>query len=70
MSSELTINGVPAARFIKEAYDLGNDLSGPGRFDLSDPVQSALRNVKGWITMAEHDALAGRSSVPGGRADR
>jgi hypothetical protein len=56
----LTIEGVPAAKFIKEAYDLGADLTGPGRYDLDDPVQTQLRHIKGWIEMAERDALKGR----------
>lgn len=55
--ADLTINGVPAAKFVKRAYDLGDDLNGPGRFDLDDPVQRQLRAVKGWIEQAERDAL-------------
>lgn len=57
----LTINSVPAATFIKDAYDLGDDLSGPGRYELDDPIQTELRHIKGWITSAEHDALQSRS---------
>ncbi|MGD0386770.1 MAG: hypothetical protein ABSB73_11630 [Solirubrobacteraceae bacterium] len=56
----LLINGVPAARFIKRAYDLGDDCNGPGRYDLDDPTQKDLRMVRDWITMAEHDALDSR----------
>jgi hypothetical protein len=57
----LEINGVPAAKFIKEAYGLGEDLSGPGRYDLQDPTQTELRQIRDWISMAEHDALQARS---------
>ena len=53
----LEINGVPAATFIKRAYDLG--------YDLDDPVQQQLRHIKGWIEMAERDALQARA-VPEG----
>lgn len=56
----LEINGTPAARFIKEAYDLGEDLNGPGRFDMNDPVQKELRQIRDWINMAEKDALDSR----------
>lgn len=59
-NEKLEINGVPAATFIKRAYDLGDDLNGPGRYDLSDPVQTQLRHIKGWIEMAERDALDAR----------
>lgn len=58
----LTINGVTAAQFIKRAYDLGADCKGPGRYDMHDPVQTALRNVKGWIEMAERDSLDARTA--------
>lgn len=58
----LTIEGVPAAQFIKEAYDLGADLNGAGRYDLNDPVQRQLRHIRGWIQMAEHDALGSRKA--------
>lgn len=51
----LRINGVEAAEFIKRAYGLGGDLTGPGRADFSDPVQTELRHIKGWIEMAERD---------------
>jgi hypothetical protein len=57
----LKINGVEAVTFIKQAYGLGADLNGPGRYDLSDPVQTQLRHIKGWIEMAERDALRARS---------
>lgn len=62
----LEINGVPAAKFIKEAYGLGEKLDGPGRYDLNDPVQKELRTIRGLITMAESDALQARrkGSVP------
>lgn len=56
-SDELRINGVPAAKFAKRAYDLGDDLSGPGRFDMNDPTQAKLRRVRSWIHMAEQDAV-------------
>jgi hypothetical protein len=56
----LLINGVEAATFIKNAYDLRDDLSGPGRYDLDDPVQTELRCIRDWITMAENDALKSR----------
>lgn len=56
----LKINGVKPAHLIKCAYDLGVDLSGPGRYDQRDPVQQQLRRIKDWITMAEHDALDSR----------
>lgn len=59
-SDELRINGIHAARFAKRAYDLGDDLRGPGRFDLSDPTQAKLRRVRDWIRMAEQDALDSR----------
>jgi hypothetical protein len=52
---EPTLDGESAVEFIKSAYGLM-----PGqtpRFDLSDPTQTALRRIKGWITMAEADAL-------------
>jgi hypothetical protein len=53
----LAINGVPAADFIKRAFDLGSSLNGPGRFELDDPIQTNLRHVKAWIEQAERDAL-------------
>jgi len=56
----LRINGVKAAEFIKRAYGLGDELSGVGRYDLKDPVQTELRHIKGWIEMAERDALDAR----------
>lgn len=58
--SGLIINGERAVDFIRRAYDLGTDLNGPGRYDLKDPVQAELRRIKGWIEMAEHDALQAR----------
>jgi hypothetical protein len=61
-SDELRINGVHAARFAKRAYDLGDDLKGPGRFDMKDPTQAKLRRVRDWIQMAERDALDSRSA--------
>lgn len=60
----LTINGEPAATFIKNAYDLYDDLSGHGRYDLDDPIQTELRHIKGWIQMAERDALQARTVRP------
>lgn len=60
----LRINGIKAATFIKRAYALGSDLNGPGRYDQTDPVQRELRNIKGWIEMAERDALDARSPKP------
>jgi hypothetical protein len=62
--SELVINGVGAITFIKRAYDLGDDLTGPGRYDLSDPIQQQLRHIKKWIEMAERDALKSRDADP------
>jgi hypothetical protein len=59
-SLPLRINGIKAAEFIKRAYGLGADLNGEGRFDMSDPVQTELRHVKGWIEQAERDALEAR----------
>jgi hypothetical protein len=56
-TTPLRINGMRAVDFIRRAYDLGTDLNGLGRFDMKDPIQSELRNIKGWIEMAEHDAL-------------
>lgn len=56
----LRINGIHAAKFAKRAYDLGDKLDGPGRYDMSDPVQRKLRNVRDWIRMAEQDALDAR----------
>jgi hypothetical protein len=56
----LTINGMRAVDFIRRAYDLGTDLNGPGRYDMHDPIQAELRHIKGWIEMAEHDALEAR----------
>lgn len=61
-TDELRINGIPAARFAKRAYDLGDNLDGPGRYDMSDPTQARLRRVRDWITMAEHDALDARKA--------
>jgi hypothetical protein len=60
---QLEINNVPASKFIKEAFDLNDDLSGPGRFDMHDPIQTELRHIKGWITMAENDALESRKEI-------
>lgn len=62
----LEINGVPAIKFIRAAYDLGENLDGPGRYDMHDEVQQDLRNIKGWIQMAEHDALEGRPKPESG----
>jgi len=59
-SDELRINGVPAATYAKRAYGLGDDLAGPGNYDLMDPTQARLRRVRDWISMAEQDALASR----------
>jgi hypothetical protein len=59
----LKINGVDAATFIKLAYGLRADLSGPGHFDLDDPVQTELRHIRDWITMAEKDALDSRKAA-------
>ena len=56
----LMINGENPASFIKKAYGFGVDLSGPGRYDVNDPVQTELRRIRDWITMAEHDALEAR----------
>jgi hypothetical protein len=56
-TTPLTINGVPAADFIKRAYDLGSNLNGPGRFEVDDPIQTNLRHIKGWVEQAERDAL-------------
>jgi hypothetical protein len=56
----LRINGLHAAKFAKRAYDLGDDLRGPGRYDMKDPTQAKLRNVREWIRMAESDALNSR----------
>jgi hypothetical protein len=58
----LRINGEDPASFIKKAYGLGGDLSGPGRFDMDDSVQKELRRIRDYITMAEHDALDARKS--------
>jgi hypothetical protein len=58
----LRINGIKAAEFIKRAYGLGGDLGGAGRYDQSDPVQTELRHIKGWIEMAERDALDARKA--------
>jgi hypothetical protein len=63
-SLPLRINGIKAAEFIKRAYGLGGDLNGAGRFDMNDPVQTELRHVKGWIEMAERDALDARKEKP------
>lgn len=57
----LRINGIKAVKFIKRAYGLGGDGEGTGRYDMSDPVQTELRHIKGWIQMAERDALDARS---------
>lgn len=62
-TDQLRINGIPAAKFAKRAYDLGDKLDGPGHYDPRDPVQSKLRRVRDWITMAEHDALDSRKRV-------
>jgi hypothetical protein len=56
----LRINGMKASAFIKRAYGLGGDLNGAGRYELDDPVQTELRHIKGWIEMAERDALDAR----------
>jgi hypothetical protein len=61
-TGELRINGIHAARFAKRAYDLGDKLDGPGRYDLNDPTQAKLRRVRDWIRMAEHDALESRKA--------
>ena len=61
-NDQLRINGIPAAKFAKRAYDLGDDLQGPGRYDQSDPTQRKLRNVRDWIRMAESDALDARKA--------
>jgi len=58
----LRINGIKAVEFIKRAYGLAGDLSGAGRYDQSDPVQTELRHIKGWIEMAERDALDARDA--------
>lgn len=58
---KLSINGVPAAKFIKEAYRFDSDEYPFGCYDHSDPVQVQLRHIKGWIQMAEHDALEARN---------
>ena len=58
-SDELRINGIHAAKFAKRAYGLGDDLDGPGRFDMKDPTQAKLRRVRDWISMAENDAILG-----------
>jgi hypothetical protein len=52
---EPMMNGIPAVEFIKGAYGLLPHQT--ARFDMGDPVQTALRRVKDWITMAEADAL-------------
>lgn len=59
----LKFNGLAPAEFIKRAYGL-DELGGPGRFDMRDPVQEELRRIKGWIQMAEYDALESRREVP------
>lgn len=59
-TDELRINGIHAAKFAKRAYDLGDKLDGPGRFDMNDPTQAKLRRVRDWIRMAEQDALDSR----------
>jgi hypothetical protein len=53
--NEPLLDGKPAVEFIKSAYGLM-----PGQtptFDMDNPTQTALRRIKGWIEMAEHDAL-------------
>lgn len=59
----LRINGLHAAKFAKRAYDLGDDLQGPGRYDMKDPTQAKLRCVRDWIKMAESDALDSRRAA-------
>jgi hypothetical protein len=59
-NDQLRINGIPAAKFAKRAYDLGDKLDGPGRFDPKDPTQQKLQLVHDWIEMARHDALESR----------
>ncbi len=61
-SDELRINGIPAAKFAKRAYDLGDKLDGPGRYDMNDKTQAKLRRVRDWIRMAEQDALDSRGN--------
>lgn len=56
----LEINGLRAVDFIRRAYDLGDDCSGRGRYELDDPVQTELRHIQGWIQMAQTDALDAR----------
>lgn len=56
----LKINGLKAVDFIRRAYDLGDDCNGVGRYDQGDPVQTELRHIKGWIEMAQADALDAR----------
>lgn len=68
-TTPLTINGVPAADFIKRAFDLGSTLNGPGRFELDDPIQTNLRHIKGWIEQAERDALDARKPSGGTNHD-
>lgn len=60
--STLALEGSHVACFIKDAYDLGVKLDGPGRYDLGDPVQTQLRAIRDWITMAERDALDSRKA--------
>lgn len=67
-SDALRINGIPAAKFAKRAYDLGDDLKGPGRFDMKDPTQAKLRNVRDWIRMAESDAIDSEAARRAGKA--
>lgn len=57
---KLKINGIDACTFIKRAYDLGDHLEGRGRYDHNDPIQTELRHIKGWIEMAQRDALDSR----------
>lgn len=52
---KLEINGVDAVKFIKGAYGLNTGQI--PKFDMSDETQTALRMVKGWIQMAERDAI-------------
>jgi len=54
------INSAHAVCWIKDAYDLGVKLDGPGRYDMTDPRQKQCRRIRDWITMAEHDALESR----------
>ena len=60
----LRINQLTAVDFIRRAFDLGDDLNGPGRCEIDDPVQGELRKIRGWIEMAERDALDARRTEP------